>query len=168
MERITSLTKLQPPFSVFSLNYYLTNKDCPLHRRALLYPISNLTSPPRAREWPDGFGRPPAVRDLAWRMAADGHSMLAPNPFFGLTASIKLRSPARLHSTSRIQPTGGTPINPRRVTIRSRLEYDSLHAIFHGLPHYSPAHRCNGAGAGRRGYARRLAALWRLTLFMAL
>src|SRR5260221_13716486 len=118
MERITSLTKLQPPFSVFSLNYYLTNKDCPLHRRALLYPISNLTSPPRAREWPDGFGRPPAVRDLAWRMAADGHSMLAPNPFFGLTASLKLRSPARLHSTSRIQPTGGTPINPRRVTIR--------------------------------------------------
>ena len=51
---------------------------------------------------------------------------------------------------------------------RSRLEYDNQHAIFHGPVHYSPVHRCNGAGAGRWGHSRRLAALWRLTVFMAL
>jgi len=32
--------------------------------------------------WPDAFGLRPAMRDLARRLAADGYSVLVPNPFY--------------------------------------------------------------------------------------
>src|SRR5580765_5188872 len=32
--------------------------------------------------WPDAFGLRPAMRDIARRLAADGYSVLVPNPFY--------------------------------------------------------------------------------------
>src|SRR5690348_2281228 len=32
--------------------------------------------------WPDAFGLRPAMRDFAKRLAADGYSVLVPNPFY--------------------------------------------------------------------------------------
>jgi carboxymethylenebutenolidase len=34
--------------------------------------------------WPDGFGLRPSMRDIARRLAADGYSVLVPNPFYRL------------------------------------------------------------------------------------
>jgi carboxymethylenebutenolidase len=35
--------------------------------------------------WPDAFGRRPAMVDMAKRIAADGYSVLVPNPYYRLT-----------------------------------------------------------------------------------
>jgi carboxymethylenebutenolidase len=35
--------------------------------------------------WPDAFGLRPSMRDMAKRLAADGYSVLVPNPFYRLT-----------------------------------------------------------------------------------
>jgi carboxymethylenebutenolidase len=35
--------------------------------------------------WPDAFGLRPAVRDMAKRLAAEGYSVLAPNPFYRIS-----------------------------------------------------------------------------------
>src|SRR5713101_865960 len=32
--------------------------------------------------WPDAFGLRPSMRDIAKRLAADGYSVLVPNPFY--------------------------------------------------------------------------------------
>src|ERR1700683_4777281 len=35
--------------------------------------------------WPDAFGLRPAMRDMAKRLAAEGYSVLVPNPFYRVT-----------------------------------------------------------------------------------
>ena len=35
--------------------------------------------------WPDAFGLRPAMRDMAKRLAADGYSVLVPNPFYRIS-----------------------------------------------------------------------------------
>ena len=35
--------------------------------------------------WPDAFGLRPAMRDMAKRLAADGYTVLVPNPFYRVT-----------------------------------------------------------------------------------
>src|SRR5258706_15628253 len=35
--------------------------------------------------WPDAFGLRPSMRDIAKRLAAEGYSVLVPNPFYRLT-----------------------------------------------------------------------------------
>src|ERR1700679_1483305 len=37
--------------------------------------------------WPDAFGLRPSMRDMAKRLAADGYSVLVPNPFYRLSKS---------------------------------------------------------------------------------
>ena len=37
--------------------------------------------------WPDAFGLRPAMRDIAKRLAADGYSVLVPNPFYRVAKS---------------------------------------------------------------------------------
>src|SRR2546430_635752 len=50
--------------------------------------------------WPDAFGLRPAMRDMAKRLAADGYSVLVPNPFI---ASLKRLSRMPPILTSRIR-----------------------------------------------------------------
>src|SRR3984957_20917574 len=35
--------------------------------------------------WPDAFGLRPSMRDMAKRLAADGYSVLVPNPFYRIS-----------------------------------------------------------------------------------
>lgn len=50
---------------------------------AFLHPSSG--SHPGVLLWPDAFGLRPAIRDMAKRLAADGYSVLVPNPFYRVT-----------------------------------------------------------------------------------
>jgi carboxymethylenebutenolidase len=47
---------------------------------AFIHPKSG--SHPGVLLWPDAFGLRPAMRDMAKRLAADGYSVLVPNPFY--------------------------------------------------------------------------------------
>ncbi|HWF09694.1 MAG TPA: dienelactone hydrolase family protein [Bryobacteraceae bacterium] len=50
---------------------------------AFIHPKSG--SHPAVILWPDAFGLRPSMRDMAKRLAADGYSVLVPNPFYRLT-----------------------------------------------------------------------------------
>jgi carboxymethylenebutenolidase len=47
---------------------------------AFIHPASG--SYPAVIVWPDAFGLRPSMRDIAKRLAADGYSVLVPNPFY--------------------------------------------------------------------------------------
>ncbi|MEO8681984.1 MAG: dienelactone hydrolase family protein [Vicinamibacterales bacterium] len=47
---------------------------------AFIHPATG--SHPAVIIWPDAFGLRPAMRDMAKRLAADGYSVLVPNPFY--------------------------------------------------------------------------------------
>jgi carboxymethylenebutenolidase len=50
---------------------------------AFIHPATG--SHPGVIVWPDAFGLRPAMRDIAKRIAADGYSVLVPNPFYRVT-----------------------------------------------------------------------------------
>jgi len=50
---------------------------------AFIHPKSG--SHPGVLIWPDAFGLRPSMRDMAKRLAADGYSVLVPNPFYRIT-----------------------------------------------------------------------------------
>jgi carboxymethylenebutenolidase len=50
---------------------------------AFIHPKSG--SHPAVIIWPDAFGLRPSMRDMAKRLAAEGYSVLVPNPFYRLT-----------------------------------------------------------------------------------
>lgn len=50
---------------------------------AFIHPKSG--SHPGVLLWPDAFGLRPAMRDMAKRLAAEGYSVLVPNPFYRVT-----------------------------------------------------------------------------------
>jgi len=50
---------------------------------AFIYPKTG--SYPGVLIWPDAFGLRPAFRDMAKRLAAEGYSVLVPNPFYRVT-----------------------------------------------------------------------------------
>src|SRR3954454_21874385 len=47
---------------------------------AFIHPATG--SYPAVIVWPDAFGLRPSMRDIAKRLAADGYSVLVPNPFY--------------------------------------------------------------------------------------
>src|SRR5579864_4061966 len=47
---------------------------------AFIHPVAG--SHPGVLIWPDAFGLRPTMRDIAKRIAADGYSVLVPNPFY--------------------------------------------------------------------------------------
>ena len=50
---------------------------------ALIHPASGTY--PGVIIWPDAFGLRPAMRDMAKRLAADGYTVLVPNPYYRVT-----------------------------------------------------------------------------------
>src|SRR5215813_11982037 len=50
---------------------------------AFIYPTSG--SHPGVIIWPDAFGLRPSMRDIGKRIAAEGYSVLVPNPFYRAT-----------------------------------------------------------------------------------
>src|SRR5256712_12466683 len=52
---------------------------------AFIHPATG--SHPAVLIWPDAFGLRPSMRDMAKRLAADGYSVLVPNPFYRVAKS---------------------------------------------------------------------------------
>src|SRR6516225_7533094 len=50
---------------------------------AFIYPTTG--SHPGVVIWPDAFGLRPSMREMGRRIAAEGYSVLVPNPFYRLT-----------------------------------------------------------------------------------
>src|SRR6187455_2829666 len=44
--------------------------------------------------WPDAFGLRPSMRDIAKRLAAEGYSVLVPNPFYRLAKAPVIQDPS--------------------------------------------------------------------------
>src|SRR5437016_2845710 len=44
--------------------------------------------------WPDAFGLRPAMRDIGKRIAAEGYSVLVPNPFYRLAKAPVIQDPS--------------------------------------------------------------------------
>ena len=73
-----------------------------------LYPTSG-GSHPGVLVWPDAFGLRPVMRDIGKRIAAEGYSVLVPNPFYRVakapviqdTASFSFQNPADM---AKLQP----------------------------------------------------------------
>jgi len=47
--------------------------------------------------WPDAFGLRPAMRDMARRLAAEGYSVLVPNPFYRVAKAPVFDDPSRFN-----------------------------------------------------------------------
>ena len=60
-------------------------------------------SHPAVLIWPDAFGLRPSMRDIGKRIAAEGYSVLVPNPFYRVAKAPVIEDPRR--SASRIRPT---------------------------------------------------------------
>src|SRR5689334_7911821 len=59
---------------------------------AFIHPKSG--SHPGVLIWPDAFGLRPSMRDIAKRIAADGYSVLVPNPFYRLAKAPVVQDPS--------------------------------------------------------------------------
>ncbi len=64
--------------------------------------------------WTDIFGLRPAVRDMAKRLAAQGYSVLAPNPFYRVTKAPIVQSAKELNMQS---PEGRAKVTPLAASI---------------------------------------------------
>ena len=61
---------------------------------AFIHPTSG--SHPGVLIWPDAFGLRPSMRDIGKRIAAEGYSVLVPNPFYRVAKAPVIRRPVEL------------------------------------------------------------------------
>ena len=66
--------------------------------------------------WPDAFGLRPAMRDIGKRIAAEGYSVLVPNPFYRLAKAPVIQDPA---SFSFQNPTDMAKLQPLMASINA-------------------------------------------------
>ena len=74
---------------------------------AFIHPATG--SHPGVMVWPDAFGLRPSMRDIGKRIAAEGYSVLVPNPFYRVakapvvqdTASFNFQNPADMAKLTR-------------------------------------------------------------------
>ena len=59
---------------------------------AFIHPTAG--SHPGVLIWPDAFGLRPAMRDIGKRIAAEGYSVLVPNPFYRVAKAPVIQDPA--------------------------------------------------------------------------
>src|SRR4051794_14842674 len=59
---------------------------------AFIHPASG--AHPGVLVWPDAFGLRPSMRDIAKRIAAEGYSVLVPNPFYRLAKAPVIQDPS--------------------------------------------------------------------------
>jgi carboxymethylenebutenolidase len=74
---------------------------------AFIHPASG--SHPAIIVWPDAFGLRPSMRDIAKRIAAEGYSVLVPNPFYRVAKAPVFDDPASFDfgkpaDTAKLQP----------------------------------------------------------------
>ena len=66
--------------------------------------------------WPDAFGLRPAMRDIGKRIAAEGYSVLVPNPFYRLAKAPVIADPA---SFSFSNPTDMAKLQPLMASVNA-------------------------------------------------
>src|SRR5712691_2615908 len=59
---------------------------------AFIHPTAG--SHPAVLIWPDAFGLRPAMRDIGKRIAAEGYSVLVPNPFYRVAKAPGIQDPS--------------------------------------------------------------------------
>src|SRR4029077_16596955 len=59
---------------------------------AFIHPASG--AHPAVIVWPDAFGLRPSMRDIGKRIAADGYSVLVPNPFYRVAKAPVIQDPS--------------------------------------------------------------------------
>jgi len=74
--------------------------------------------------WPDAFGLRPAMRDMAKRLAADGYSVLVPNPFYRVSkapftdaSSFSFQNPADRAKLQPLMASVNAPGNPEKDAV---------------------------------------------------
>ena len=81
---------------------------------AFIHPASG--SHPAVLIWPDAFGLRPSMRDIAKRIAAEGYSVLVPNPFYRLAKAPVIQDPS---SFSFQNPTDMAKLQPLMASINA-------------------------------------------------
>jgi carboxymethylenebutenolidase len=73
-------------------------------------------SHPAVLIWPDAFGLRPSMRDIGKRIAAEGYSVLVPNPFYRVAKAPVIEDPA---SFSFANPTDMAKLRPLMASINA-------------------------------------------------
>jgi len=89
---------------------------------AFIHPKSG--SHPGVLIWPDAFGLRPSMRDMAKRIAAEGYSVLVPNPFYRVSkapfsdaSSFSFQNPADLAKLQPLMASVNAPGNPEKDAV---------------------------------------------------
>src|SRR5882672_6948255 len=67
-------------------------------------------SHPAVLIWPDAFGLRPSMRDIGKRIAAEGYSVLVPNPFYRLAKAPVFDNPSKFDFTNAADMAKLTPL----------------------------------------------------------
>jgi carboxymethylenebutenolidase len=87
---------------------------------AFIHPASG--AHPAVIIWPDAFGLRPSMRDMAKRLAADGYSVLVPNPFYRVAKSPVFEDASKVDfqkERAKINPLMGS------ITADGTVEHDA-------------------------------------------
>src|SRR5205814_4797341 len=60
--------------------------------------------------WPDAFGLRPSMRDMAKRLAAEGYSVLVPNPFYRIKKAPVVENASTFNFNDPVQRATLTPL----------------------------------------------------------
>ena len=131
--------------------------------------------------WPDAFGLRPSMRDMAKRLAAEGYSVLVPNPFYRIAkapvfADVSNFNFANQDDRAKLQPLMGSLQRgrqrgegrgrvhrvPRRATASGQGEEDRHARLLHGRP-AGREDRRDGARIASAPARRSTAAVWSRT-----
>jgi carboxymethylenebutenolidase len=80
----------------------------------LIHPTTG--SHPGVLIWPDAFGLRPAMRDIGKRIAAEGYSVLVPNPFYRVAKAPVIENPASFNFQN---PTDRAKLTPLMASINA-------------------------------------------------
>ncbi len=80
----------------------------------LIHPTTG--SHPGVLIWPDAFGLRPAMRDIGKRIAAEGYSVLVPNPFYRVAKAPVIENPASFDFQN---PTDRAKLTPLMASINA-------------------------------------------------
>src|SRR5262245_24761022 len=75
---------------------------------AFIHPATG--SYPAVLIWPDAFGLRPSMREMAKRLAADGYSVLVPNPFYRVAKSPVFENASNFNFNDTTQRAKLTPL----------------------------------------------------------
>src|SRR5271156_4981094 len=101
---------------------------------AFIHPKSG--SHPAVLIWTDAFGLRPSMREIGKRVAAEGYSVLVPNPFyrvakspFSTASSFNFQNPAEMAKLRSLMGSASAPGNPEKDAVAFVAFLDSQKAV---------------------------------------